>query len=210
MNIVSEAATRLGDRIFGSGCEDGIVQIDTRPGIPLCQYEKGACMVSVFGGCSAEFVTFDPVRATTRISFLQGSTLDKVMQRIAACAVINAVTGFLCLSRRLHACAPQHHPRCAAALAERCRGLRVFCVGVLFRQDALGNLSFVEDPDSADLFLVTGEGLVSPEGTDLVTRYRGEKPLLFVAPSTAGICSILDMEHWCPFGGTDFAGVGGD
>jgi hypothetical protein len=58
----------------------------------------------------------------------------------------------------------------------------------------------------ADLFMVTGEGLVSPEGIGLVERYRGKKPMLFVAPSTAGICSVLDIDHWCPCGGVGIAG----
>ncbi|MDD1711716.1 MAG: hypothetical protein LUQ69_00940, partial [Methanoregulaceae archaeon] len=107
MNIVVEATRKIEEQLRESGCEDGIVRIDTLPGCTLCQYEKGACMIASFGGRSAEFVTFDPVRATTRISFMFGATLEKTTQRIAACAIINVITGFLCLSRKLHACAPE-------------------------------------------------------------------------------------------------------
>jgi hypothetical protein len=209
MNPVVDAIRKLEEQLRESGCEDGIVRIETLPGCTLCQYEKGACMNASFGGRSAEFVTFDPVRATTRISFMSGATLEKTAQRIAACVIINAITGFLCLSRKLHACAPEYHGRCAAELRERCTGRQIFCIGEIYHREVLAGLSFVQEPDTADLFLVTGEGLVSPDGTGLVSRYRGKKPMLFVAPSTAGICSVLDLDHWCPYGGVEIAGVRG-
>jgi hypothetical protein len=163
-------------------------------------------MIASFGGRSAEFVTFDPVRATTRISFMFGATLGKTAQRIAACALINVITGFLCFSRKLHACAPEHHGRCAAELVIHCQGRRIFCIGEIYHAEVLQSLVFVPEPDMADLFIVTGEGLVSPGGIGLIERYRGKKPMLFVAPSTAGICSVLDIDHWCPWGGVEIAG----
>jgi hypothetical protein len=206
MNPVAEAIGRLEEQLRESGCEDGVVRIDTLPGAILCQYEKGACMIASFGGRSAEFVTFEPVRATTRISFMYGATLGKTAQRIAACALINVITGFLCFSRKLHACAPEHHGRCAAELVLYCQGRRIFCIGEIYHAEGLQHLVFVPEPDMADLFMVTGEGLVSPEGIGLVERYRGKKPMLFVAPSTAGICSVLDIDHWCPCGGVGIAG----
>jgi hypothetical protein len=209
MNIVVEATRKLEEQLRESGCEDGIVRIETLPGCTLCQYEKGACMNASFGGRSAEFVTFDPVRATTRISFMFGATLEKTTQRIAACAIINVITGFLCLSRKLHACAPEHHGRCATELRERCKGLRIYNIGEIYHKEVLDGLSFVQDPEMADLFLVTGEGLVSPDGLGHVSRYRGKKPMIFVAPSTAGICSVLDLDHWCPYGGVEIAERGG-
>jgi hypothetical protein len=203
MNPVVDAVRRIEEQLRESGCEDGIVRIDTLPRSILCQYEKGACMIASFGGRSAEFVTFNPVRATTRISFMYGASLEKTAQRIAACAIINVITGFLCFSRRLHACAPECHGRCAAELALRCGSRRIFCIGELYHKEMLKGLSFVGEPDMADLFLVTGEGLVSPDGIGIVSRYLGEKPMLFLAPSTAGICSMLDLDHWCPYGGVE-------
>lgn len=209
MNPVVEAIGKLEEQLRESGCEDSVVRIDTLPGGNLCQYEKGACMIASFGGRSAEFVTFEPVRAATRISFMYGATLEKTAQRIAACAIINVITGFLCFSRKLHACAPEHHGSCAAELVRYCKGRQIFPIGEIYHKEVLKNLSFVQDPDPADLFLVTGEGLVSPEGIALIERYHGKKPMLFVAPSTAGICSLLDIDHWCPFGGAGIAGSRG-
>lgn len=209
MNLVAEAAEQLVERLRGSGCEEGIVKIDSRPDCTLCQYEKGACMIASFGGRSAEFVTFEPVRVTTRVSFLKGSALEKTVQRIAACAVINAVCGFLCLARRLSACDPGHHQACAAMLAGHCRNKRIFCVGEVYHREVLSGLSFVGEPGVADIILVTGEGLVSPEGVELVSAYRGKKSMLLLSPSTAGIASLLGLDHWCPYGGAESACPGG-
>ena len=203
MNPVVDAIGRLEEQLRESGCEDGVVRIDTQPGCTLCQYEKGACMVASFGGRSAGFVTFHPVRATTRISFMYGATLEKTAQRIAACAIINVITGFLCFSRKLHACAPEYHGRCAAELVLHCRSRRIFCIGELYHKEALEGLSFVQEPGMADLFMVTGEGLVSPDGIGLISQNHEKKPMLFLSPSTAGICGVLDLDHWCPYGGVE-------
>jgi hypothetical protein len=63
-----------------------------------------------------------------------------------------------------------------------------------------------EDPGSADLILVTGVGLISPEGGRLLASYGEKKPMLFLSPSTAGVANLLGCDHWCPYGGMNKTG----
>jgi len=116
MDLVRNAIKRLESRLEGSGSEEGVVRIDTDPDRIICQYEKGACLRATFGGRSSEFVTMDPLTATTRIGFMFGAGLEKPNQRAAACAILNVVAGFFCISRVLKSCLPESHPQCLAAL----------------------------------------------------------------------------------------------
>lgn len=206
MDLIVEAVNRLEEQLRESGCEDGVVRIDLDPDVVICQYEKGGDMVASFGGRSAEFVTYDPIRATTRISFLYGARLEKTAQRAAACAIINVVTGFLCFSRRLRACSPERHAACRSELADYCHGKRVGTIGRVYGLELIPGMERTEDPGSADLILVTGEGLISPEGGRLLASYGEEKPMLFLSPSTAGVANLLGCDHWCPYGGMNKTG----
>ena len=58
----------------------------------------------------------------------------------------------------------------------------------------------VEDPETADIILVSGNGMFSGDGIDLIERYRGTRRIILVGPETAAVASLLEMEHWCPFG----------
>ena len=141
MIIIEKATQELEKRIKGSGCEEGIVSLSVDPETKTCQYDNGACMIASYGGRSAEFVTFDPTRANTRISFMFGAELETPGVRAAACAIINAFTGFLCMNRVLHSCSPECHGPCLTQLEERVKGKRVAICGDFqkTRVRALGN-----------------------------------------------------------------------
>jgi hypothetical protein len=199
MDIIHSAIKKLESRIEGSGSEEGIVRIDTDPDRVICQYEKGACLRALYGGRSAEFVTMDPLTATTRIGFMFGARLEKLPQRAAACAILNVVAGFFCISRVLKSCPPEAHRECIAALRCEIGQARVFLVGML--PAAMGKFDHVvNDPKDADILLIVGDGMIQPGTGELIKKYRGAKRILFLAPSTGGVSALLGCEHWCPFG----------
>jgi hypothetical protein len=199
MDLVHCAIKRLEARIEGSGSEEGIVRIDTDPDRVVCQYEKGACLRASYGGRSAEFVTMDPLTATTRIGFMFGARLGNLNQRAAACAILNVVAGFFCISRVLKSCHPEAHGECLSALRYEIGDASVFLIGML--PAAMGKFGHaVDDPDKAGILLIVGDGLIQPSTGDLIERYRGVKRILFLSPSTGGASALLGCEHWCPFG----------
>jgi hypothetical protein len=199
MDLIQSAIKKLEARIEGSGSEEGIVRIDTDPDRVICQYEKGACLMAQYGGRFAEFVTMDPLTATTRIGFMFGSRLEKIPQRAAACAILNVVAGFFCISRILKSCPPEAHRECLAALRHEIGHAPVFLVGML--PAALGKFDHVvNDPEAAEILLFVGDGMIQPGTGDLIKKYRGVKRVIFLAPSTGGVSSLLGCEHWCPFG----------
>jgi len=199
MGIIHDAVKKIEEIAKNTGCEDGNVVLRVNPDCVPCQYEKGACMEAVFGGRVAEFVTRDPVRATTRMGFMFGATLDNVPKRAAACAILNVITGFLCISRVMKSCPRECHHACLEALKEELSEKTIYCQDIpSLVVEELRNT--VSDPDQADVFLMNGSALVSPEGSALIEKYSGSKRILFVAPSNAGVASLQDLDYWCPYG----------
>lgn len=200
MNVIERSVEELEKRIEGTGIEDGAVFLRVDPDCDLCPYESGACMVATFGGKSADFVTFDPTRAATKMSFMFGVKLENPVMRAAACAIINAVTAFLCISRVARACTRDNYAPCLADLKKRVRGRKITIIGKSRVLESELKMSAVDDPASADLFVVTGEGLTSDEGIRLIELYVREKEMLFIGPSPAGVAALADVVIWCPFG----------
>ena len=200
MDIVIDAVKKLQDTLRHSGCEDGPVVLRVEPDVVPCQYEKGACMEAGFGGRTGEFVTFDSIQATTKIEFMFGAPLDTPATRGAACAVLNVVTAFLCLSRGVRACPVSCHPACRHELTARLRTTRVYSIGSVpeAMQDTGGFI--VNNPDFADRILVNNEGLIAAGTGDLIEKYRENKTVLLLGPSTAGIASLERLERFCPYG----------
>jgi hypothetical protein len=199
MDIIHSAIKKLEARIEGSGSEEGIVRIDTDPDRVVCQYEKGACLKAQYGGRSAEFVTMDPLTATTRIGFMFKARLEKLPQRAAACAILNVVAGFFCISRVLKSCPPEAHRECIAELRSEIGEAPVCLIGML--PAAIGKFDHVvKDPKDAEILLIVGDGMIQPGTGELIKKYRGVKRIVFIAPSTGGVSALLGCEHWCPFG----------
>jgi len=200
MDIVKDSVTRLEEIIHHSGCEDTAVRLDVDPDANTCEYERGASMTATFGGRTAEFVTDDPIRAMTKISFMFGAPLETQGVRSAACAIINVTTGFFCLSRVLRSCPAESHAACLCELAEKLNGHRIFCVGKIPALERARGIDVTTDIHEADIILVNNEGIIAPGTGDLMAAGETTKQFIFLGPSTAGVSRLQQQEYWCPYG----------
>lgn len=200
MDIILDSVSRMEETLRNNGCDDSGVRLDVDPDATNCRYEKGACMTAEFGGRTAEFVTHEPIRAMTKVSFMFGAPLETPNVRGAACAIMNAVTVFFCLSRVPRACPAASHDACLAELARELAGHRVFCpASVPALEYALGT-AVTDNFDEADVVVINNEGLIAPETSDMVERAGTQKRVIFIGPSTAGVGRLQQREHWCPYG----------
>jgi hypothetical protein len=200
MSIIEKSAHHLEEHVQGTGCEDGAVQLNVDPDRPKCPYEHGVCMVATFGGKSAEFVTIEPTRATTKISFMFGAKFDNPRLRAAACVIINSVTGFLCLNRVRHACNPECHRACLDELKGKINRRKVRLIGSSTRLEMELKAFLVDRIEDAELIVVNGDGLESDEGARVLDSEYPGKDLLFTGPSTSGVATLEKIPHWCPYG----------
>jgi len=200
MDLVIDSVKKLESLLEHSGCENMGVLLDVNPNTVNCPYEKGACLSATFGGRSADFTTFDPIRAHTKISFMFGAPLDTPPVRSAACAIVNVATGFFCLSRVLHACSPVSHESCRERLVRELAGKRGWCVGNVPGMDRVASVIPATTPSAAEVLIIGGEGILAPGTGDLIETWRKTKRIICIGPSTAGTARLHELEHWCPFG----------
>jgi len=200
MDILIDSVNKLETILKHSGCEEVGVLLDVNPDTANCQFDRGACMTASFGGRSAEFVTNDPIRAQTKISFMFGAPLDTTAIRSAACAMINVATGFFCLSRVLHACPGPRHADCMRELGTAIQGKKIFCIGSIPAIDDAFRAYIFTDPKDADLILINAEGIIDAGVGDLIAEFKGMKRIICLGPSTAGVARLQQLEHWCPYG----------
>ncbi len=157
-------------------------------------------MSASFGGKSSDFATHDPIRARTRISFMFGAPLETVSVRGAACAIINVVLGFLCMSRVLHTCQESCHVSCRNQILKETAGKGLFCIGSMGNAEAgLCNYG-TDNPANAEIILINGEGLIAQGTGDIIANHKKVKRIVCIGPSTAGVAHLYEIEHWCPFG----------
>ncbi|KQC05420.1 MAG: hypothetical protein APR53_07715 [Methanoculleus sp. SDB] len=199
MSLITEAVQRLETQVCGSGCEDNIVTLKRNPDGPVCQYVRGVTVAGYYGGRIAHITTNFPIEANTRVSFMFGAALDTAPQRMAALGIMNAVLGFLCLERTINACGATRYSDCQRDLTARIRGRSIYPVGTLSLPSGGGEV-YAANPAAADIILITGDGLCTDEGLALCEQYRDSGRLLFIGPETSGLCSLLDLPHWCPYG----------
>jgi len=200
MDIILESVKKIQPFLTDGGCSEGYVQLEVNPDVVYCQYDKGACMVATFGGRSAEFVTQDPVRAQTRISFMFEAALDTIRSRSAACSIVNVAAGFFCLSRILHSCPKSAHTDCRTRLEHEILGKKIFCIGSISSFTHAVRDTSVDDPDIADVILINGEGIIAEETGNIIQKCGTAKKVICVGPSTAGVARLNGIEIWCPFG----------
>lgn len=200
MDIVVESVKKLEHLLEHSGCEDVGVMLEVNPDAVNCQFEKGACMSAAFGGRSADFITFDPIRARTKISFMFGASLDTPRVRGAACAIINVAAGFFCLSRVLHACPRSSHDSCTGQIRKELAGKKVWCVGSVPLIESDSRHTQAAGADDADIIVIGGDGIIATGTGDLIENSGKNKRIICIGPSTAGIARLNEIEHWCPFG----------
>jgi hypothetical protein len=200
MDIISESVKKIEALLEHSGCMDAGVLLDVENDTIVCQFERGASMSASFGGKSTDFATFDPIRARTKVSFMFGASLDSPPVRGAACAIINVVLGFLCMSRVLHSCQESCHAPCRDLLMKEIAGKRLFYIGRIGACGAEPGNYGADSPSDAELILLNGEGLIAEGTGDIIAGYKDPKRIICVGPSTAGIARLYEIEHWCPFG----------
>ncbi len=200
MDIIIESVKKIESLLEHGGCMDAGVLLDVDPDAVICQFEGGASMSASFGGKSADFSTYDPIRARTKISFMFSAPLDTQPVRGAACAIINVVLGFLCMSRVLHSCQKSCHKSCRDQIENEVAGRKVFCIG---SKGAMGpGLSnyITDTPSCAEIILINGEGLIAQGTGDIIANHKIAKRIICIGPSTAGVARLHEIEHWCPFG----------
>jgi hypothetical protein len=200
MDLIIETVKKLETMINDSGCEDGGTVLDVNPDSINCQFECGACMTASFGGRSADFITRNPIRAKTKISFMFGAPLDALQVRGAAAAIVNVVTGFFCLLRILHPCPGSSHRDCQRQLVDELSGKKIFCYGIIPEIEPAFGCAIVTTPHDADIILINGEGIIEQGAGTMLMKYNGTKRVLCLGPSTAGIARLNHLEHWCPYG----------
>jgi hypothetical protein len=200
MDLIIDTVKKLESIVKDSGCEESGVVIDVRSNTINCQFERGVCMTASFGGRSADFITYDPIRANTKISFMFGTPLDTPPVRGAAVAIVNVATGFFCLSRVLHSCPKSSHTDCFRQLINELGEKKIFFIGTMPAIDAALKSAIVKNPQDADVILMNGEGIIEKHTGDLIRTYKDTKRILCLGPSTAGIARLNHFEIWCPFG----------
>lgn len=200
MDLIIDTVKKLESIMKNSGCEESGVVIDVRSNTVNCQFERGVCMTASFGGRSADFITYDPIRANTKISFMFGTPLDTPPVRGAAVAILNVATGFFCLSRVLHSCPESSHAECGRQLLNELGEKRIFCIGTMPAIDPAIRSAIVKNPQDAEVILINGGGIIEKGTGDIIRNNKDTKRIICLGPSTAGIARLNQFELWCPFG----------
>lgn len=200
MDLITESVKQIETLAEHGGCAGAGVLLDVDPREIPCQFEQGTVMSAAFGGRSAVFTTWDPIRAMTKISYMFGAPLDTPPVRGAACAIINVVLGFLCMSRVLHPCQESCHASCRDNLGREIAGKKIFCIGSLSKREHEFSPSFVAGPADADIILVTADGLIAEGTGDIIEEYGKDRRIISIGPSTAGVARLREFGHWCPHG----------
>ncbi|HOW04712.1 hypothetical protein [Methanospirillum hungatei] len=198
MHPINSAVQALVPMMEECGIAESPVLLTPDYDLPRCAYEKGVPIQVIFGGRSAVFVANEIIKATTKASFMSNAPLKKASQRAAAAGILNAVTGFLCTTRKLHACRQEEHSECRAELATKILNKRIYCYGDMPDARKLAGNLLVNRPEDADVVLVTGDGLIGDDA-GILSELSKEK-VLYLGPSTVGTAQLLHCEHFCPFG----------
>lgn len=200
MDLIIETVKKLETLMKDSGCEDAGVVLDVNTNAKNCQFERGVCMTASFGGRSADFITDDPVRANTKISFMFGTQLDSPRSRGAAAAMVNVATGFFCLSRVLHSCPESSHTECQRQLLLEMTGKRIYCAGSIPGIESVLRTSLVTESQDADVILINGRSIINPAIGEMIQKTGESTRIVCIGPSAAGVARLSRFELWCPFG----------
>jgi hypothetical protein len=200
MNLIEKSIKKLEKYCLNAGFETGIAVLRIRQDGERCQFPKGMLLEAEYGGETGYIITNTPLEAKTRLSFLFGATLNTPEKRASACAIINAVTRFLCLNRCNHACDRECQKKCFKELKIEILGKKVFLVGDLPPIKYMPGIEIVEQPDFADILIVGGNGITKEDCLGIIDVWEEKKRFVYIGPSTSGIASLEKKEHWCPYG----------
>lgn len=200
MDIVADSVKKVEELTEHGGCADAGVILDVNPDLEICQFEQGAAMTATFGGRSAVFTTYDPIRAPTKIAFMFGAPLETPAVRGAAAVIINVVLGFLCMSRVLHPCNEFSHATCRDEIRTELAGKNVYCIGSMGKSGVSAFGPITETLSDAEIVIINGEGIIGKDTGNIIEANRNGRRIICVGPSTAGIARLYELEHWCPYG----------
>jgi hypothetical protein len=200
MDLIVDSVKKIEGMLENCGCEEGDVLLEPDPDIVKCQYERGACMVASFGGKTAEFVTDNPIRARTKISFMFDAPLEAPQARSAAGSILNVISGFFSLTRIQHACPAPAHTPCFDCLKKEIEGKRILCIGDMPAIKSGFTNYLVESPEEAEIILFNGDGIIDTSAGDIIEAYSSSKRIICLGPSASGIARLNGIEHFCPYG----------
>ncbi|MDR2856053.1 MAG: hypothetical protein LBV40_07900 [Methanomicrobiales archaeon] len=163
-----------------------------------CPYEIGTAMNISFGGKNTYFTSTHPQDATTKPEYMFSAALTKPAHRASAAAIIAGMSGFLCFSRILGACAKECHQECIESIKKQIGVKKVYCLGEMKQIRDLISDQIVSDPSDAELILLSIDGL----NEDTTYNVESKTPMLCIGPSIGGIASLFECEHACPCGRT--------
>lgn len=200
MNPIERSVKKLEKYCLNTGFETGIAVLKVSHDKGRCQFPKGTILEAEYGGETGYIITDTPLEAKTRLSFLFGAPLNSPKKRAAACAILNAVTRFLCLNRRNHACDRECQKKCFDELKAGITGKKIFLVGDLPPLKYMSGIEIVQQPDDADLLIVGGNGITKDDYIEIINEWAERKRIVYLGPSTSGIAALEKVEHWCPYG----------
>ena len=200
MDIVVDSVKKVEELTEHGGCADAGVILYVNPDIKICQFEQGAAMTATFGGRSAVFTTYDPIRAPTKIAFMFGAPLETTGVRGAAAAIINVILGFLCMSRVLHPCSESSHATCRDEIRMELAGKTVYCIGSMGKSGVSAFGPITDTLSDAEIIIINGEGIISRETGNIIEVNKDHRRIICVGPSAAGIARLYELERWCPYG----------
>ncbi len=194
--LLCDAVKCLEETAAGMGMEDGDL-LYRKCDSDLCRFSHGECMAAEFGDRVAEISTQEPFTARMRLGHLYGAPLRSAKTRAAALGALNAVAGFLTLSRKTGACNSVSSNDCLCELAAFCKDRKVYIIG----DDIAGIAHTLAAADEADLVLVSGDALTDDawlaEIEDVITE---KKEVLLIGPNCHGLGALLHLPVWCPYG----------
>ncbi|WOF16600.1 oligoendopeptidase F family protein [Methanoplanus sp. FWC-SCC4] len=200
MSIITDAVKEIEKKMQGSGCDHGDITLETDPLIIPCPYVSGKGLLAKFGGKVSELTTSYPIEAVTRMSFMYGKTLNSPKQRTAASAIINVISVFMCFTRVSKACDEESYPLCLRELKSEIGDKKVYLNGNMPGLMEMIPLNITKSPDEAEIIIVSGDGIFGDEELLITEKYLEEKRVIFIGPTTLGVCAMNGYEHWCPYG----------
>ena len=200
MSIISDAVDEMEKKLAGSGCDHGVVALSKSSENEICPFLEGICLEASYGGKRVFIATSYPLDVKTKVSFMYGQELNSPVQRTAACAILNSLSSFICFPRISGACPEGCGEKCLEELIDETAGRKVYLNGTMPSLRKRLEDRIVSEPESADIIIVSGDGLFSDEGLEICDRYKDKKEMLFYAPATSALANMLNLRHWCPYG----------
>lgn len=194
--ILIDAVNKMRKTADGMGVEDGDLIYSAACDDNVCMFCSGKCMSVKFGGNVSEIATPEPFSARMKLEDLYGAPLKSPKTRAAAAGAVNAVSGFLMLTRKTAPCPDVMFEDCLQELIEFCKGKTVYVIG----KDIPGILPTLTY-DEAELVLISGDAFLEDSSLEEIDEVLAlEKEVLFLGTNCSGVAAVLQKPFWCPYG----------